>query len=306
MAQNSPIFFHNTVAALPAPLPPLGPGQFVSLFQRANFWTYTQPKATNPSYQVTLEQVLLNALENSKNTIEIVNLPTIPLANQINGTVLTDPNWCAPVAQIDVTQLDSMLQNVIIPELRKNNIVPTILPIFLFSNVVMYDSNLPTGQTCCILGYHNAYLSSITTGKTAGKVQTYIVANYDSTYCPTCNVSYSGAFPITPGSPGGPDIVALSTVIAGWMDNPTTLNTTPNWNGTINGVTGCQTALEVGFPPGLAGAVTAITMHDKVVYHVQDLAFKSWFYGDGVSTPNSGLGGNYSLFGTFTGASQPC
>ena len=30
-------------------------------------------------------------------------------------------------------------------------------------------------------------------------------------------------------------------------------------------------------------------------YHVQDLAFKSWFYGD---TPSVGVNGWYSLFGT--------
>ena len=47
----------------------------------------------------------------------------------------------------------------------------------------MYDSTVdtdPQGAGCCILGYHNAYFS-LTTGATAGKIQTYIVANYDST-----------------------------------------------------------------------------------------------------------------------------
>ena len=42
-----------------------------------------------------------------------------------------------------------------------------------------------------------------------------------------------------------------------------------------------------------------ITMSNKTVYHVQDLAFKSWFYCDAVSN-NAGFGGGYSLFGTLT------
>ena len=150
------------------------------------------------------------------------------------------------------------------------------MPIFLLSNVVMYDSTL-AGQPCCILGYHNAYLS-MTTGATANKLQTYIVVNYNFTYCVICKTTYTGAFP------NAPDITALSTVLPGWIDNPTTLNVTPSWSGTINGVTSppCQTALEVGFPTGLP-PLQPITMPSKVVYHVQDLAFKSWFYGDGGS-----------------------
>jgi hypothetical protein len=175
-----------------------------------------------------------------------------------------------------------------------------MLPIFLLSNVVMYDSTLPglPGPPCCILGYHNAYLST-TTGATAGKLQTYIVVNYDS----TAGMLNAGAFPTAP------DIAALSTVLPGWMDNPTTLNVTPTWSGTINGATQCQTALEVGFPSGLQ--LQSITMPSKVIYHVQDLAFKSWFYRDGgsSSTPNSGFGKvvpSYSLFGNFGVPAAPC
>src|ERR1700729_1921028 len=60
MVQQSPVFRSVT---LPGTLKPLGTSEFVSLFQRANFWTYTQPKATSPSYEVTLSQVLLNSEE---------------------------------------------------------------------------------------------------------------------------------------------------------------------------------------------------------------------------------------------------
>jgi hypothetical protein len=142
---------------------------------------------------------------------------------------------------------------------------------------------------CCILGYHNAYPST-TTGATAGKLQTYIVANYNT----TSGSNFPGAIP------NAPDLVALANMIAGWIDNPTTLNTTPPWKGTINGVSP-QSTLEVAYPAALVGQLFPITMANKTVYHVQDLAFKSWFYCDtGSNDFNAGYNnGVYSLFGTL-------
>jgi hypothetical protein len=287
MVQQSPVFRSVT---LPGTLKPIGTSQFVSLFQRANFWTYTQPKAASPSYEVTLSQVLTNSEENVKHTIAIgspKNVTTAPYT--IDGQVLIDEptssptTWCDPIAQIEINELDDVLQNQIIPALKGPGITPTTLPIFLLSNVVMYDSNLPSGQQCCILGYHNAYLS-LSTGATAGKLQTYIVANYDS----TGGSNFPGAFPTAP------DLVALANMVAGWMDNPTTLNTTPTWLGTINGSSGDQNTLEVAYPPAVQVGLATITMPNKDVYHVQNLAFKSWFYCDQGSA-NSGFGGSYSF-----------
>jgi hypothetical protein len=305
MVQNSPMFLHMSSATLPSQLKPLGPGQYASLFQRASFWTYINPKATspkpiNPNYQVDFLAVLSNAEERDATTIQMIDPGTAidsTLPYQINGIVQPkQTGWCSQIGVIEVNQLDALLQNTIIPKLKAAGISPTNLPIFLLSNVAMYDSTL-AGQPCCILGYHNAY-KSITTGATANKLQTYIVVNYDS----TAGMLNTGAFP------GAPDIAALSTVLPGWIDDPTTLNVTPNWLGTINAATQCQTALEVGFPAGLP--LQPITMPSRVTYHVQDLAFKSWYYRDGVllytTTSNSGLGGNYSLFGTFTSAALPC
>jgi hypothetical protein len=305
MVQNSPMFVNLKISTLPVALQPLGSGQYASLFQRANFWTYINPKATspkpiNPNYQVDFRQVLLNSEDRPAETIEIIDHATIPTsAYQIVGAVESQSGWCSQIGVIEVNQLDALLQETIIPKLKGAGLTPTTLPIFLLANVVMYDSTLP-GPPCCILGYHNAYLST-TTGATAGKLQTYVVVNYDS----TAGMLNPGAFP------GAPDIAALSTVLPGWIDNPTTLNVTPGWSGTINGVTSppCQTALEVGFPSGLT--LQPITMPSKVVYHVQDLAFKSWFYRDGVlpnTTPNSSFNTLYSLFGSlgFHVPAAPC
>ncbi len=305
MVQQSPLFHNGTWSGY---LKPLGAAEFGSLFQRANFWTYTQPKAASPNYQVTLSQVLVNAEENATHTIAIGSKSVTALPYALDGQVLTDTDipstWCNPVAAIEVNELDDLLQNQIIPAVKNRGVTPTTLPIFLLSNVVMYDSNLPSGQQCCILGYHNAYFS-ITTGATAGKVQTYIVANYDSTAATKNGVVFAGAFP------SAPDIAALANMIAGWMNNPTTLNNTPPWPGTFSGVPGCQTILEVAYPDALAGQLTPITMPNKTIYHVQDLAYKSWFYGDTgpASTgfgPNGGVGTAYSLFDTLKVPNLTC
>jgi hypothetical protein len=98
-------------------------------------------------------------------------------------------------------------------------------------------------------------------------------------------------------------------MIAAWIDNPTTLNTTPPWTGTINGVTGPQTTLEVADPPDLVGQLTKIMMTNKNVYHVQDLAFKSWFFCDTTPPNNFNFGyqnGVYSLFSTLKTPNPTC
>jgi hypothetical protein len=284
VVQASPIFQNF---ALPGNLRSLGEFQFGSLFQRANFWVpYIQPKGINGNYQVNLSPILLNTEESTKHTIAI---------EALGGSLLpADPNSCHTVAMIDVSKWETYLQTVIFPALPHSHVGPKMLPIFLFSNVVMF-----AGQQCCILGYHNA-VPSAQTGAANGKLQTYIVANYDSTVGNSRGQVFTGAFP------NAPDIVALANAVAGWMDNPTTLNPTPKWQLTING--GCQDVLEVAFPPGLTGALTTLTAPHKPIYHVQDLAFKSWFYGDGTNqskTGNSGFGGSYSLFSTGNFATSP-
>ena len=295
MVQQSPLFAAPSSWSQPPSLKVLGKGQFASLFQRANLWAFIQPNAS-PNYQITLSQTLTNAMETK--AIAIVDPATMPnlttLPYTINGVVQTDTHWCTPLAMIDVNELDTLLQKQIIPALK--GIKPATLPIFFLSNVVMSpDTSTPI---CCIVGYHSAY-SSATTGATAGKLQTYIVANYDT----TSGSNFKGAFP------DAPDLVALSNMIAAWIDNPTTLNTTPPWTGTINGVTGPQTTLEVADPPDLVGQLTKIMMTNKNVYHVQDLAFKSWFFCDTTPPNNFNFGyqnGVYSLFGTLKTPNPTC
>jgi hypothetical protein len=230
---------------------------------------------------------------------------------QVNSGINSD--WCDPLALIEVNDFDSLLQNQIIPALKATSgVTPTTLPIFLFSNVVMYDKNTPgfdpmnpQGVGCCILGYHNAYLS-LTTGATAGKLQTYIVANYDTTGGTTNSgtvkaVTYTGAFP------PAPNIVALANMVAGWINNPTTLNPTPSFPSST--FSGTASVLEVAYPEcptGLAGQLTKITMPNKFTYSVQDLAFKQWFYDGATATGFNGLTPlPYSMFGSLKVPNPP-
>jgi hypothetical protein len=289
MVQQSPLFRDIT---LPGNQSAIGTGQFASLFQRGNFSSLTVNGAS-PDYKVVIARSLDNRQDKGKKTIPIESL---------GGSVMTtgaNPDWCTSVAMIDVNQWETYLQGTIIPDLRKSSGPKTVL-IFLFANVVLFDST----AGCCILSYHSAFPSALT-GAESGQMQSYIVANFDATNGSIKGTPFSGAFPTSP------DIAGLANAVAGWMDNPTTLNNTmpvPNWPGTINGTTGCQNVLEVSFPDGLTGTaapqLNAITIHGRV-YHVNDLAFKSWFYRD-TGIDNTGFGGAYSLFGSFSTPAATC
>lgn len=93
-----------------------------------------------------------------------------------------------------------------------------------------------------------------------------------------------------------------------WQDDPTVGNATPAW-GHIGQVSGCQGNLEVGDP--LSGTLEPISL-GGATYHVQDLAFASWFYrhdakvvGVSGTMGNFGVNGWFSLFGTFKSDAGP-
>lgn len=104
----------------------------------------------------------------------------------------------------------------------------------------------------------------------------------------------SGFFP-----PSFDDTVVLSHEVAEWMDDPLVNNATPSW-GNIGQVSGCQGNLEVGDP--LTPTNFPSVFLNGYTYHLQELAFYSWFYG-GAST---GAGGKYSNNGTFNGDARLC
>jgi hypothetical protein len=97
------------------------------------------------------------------------------------------------------------------------------------------------------------------------------------------------------------DVSAMTHEVAEWMDDPLGTNATPAW-GHVGQVSACQSNLEVGDPlSGSEASLLFMTMNN-VTYHMQELAFFSWFMGG----PSLGAGGKFSDNGTFSGASKPC
>lgn len=235
---------------------------YPDFFQRANFWNYTSPVGINPGYHMAL-----------KASVGISLAVTVPAASG-KTVAAKSASECGKLGEVDINWLDNYLTTTGFKTLAANGITPGQLPLFMLSNVVMYDT---TASTCCILGYHSA------TNTTPG-IQTYAVADFDT----------SGRFGTTA------DVSAFSHEIAEWMDDPLGTNPTPPW-GNVGQVTGCQSDLEVGDP--LSGTDFTITMSNSYKYHVQELAFLSWFYHQ---SPSIALNGWYSSNGTFKSFASAC
>lgn len=246
----------------------IGTTQYEDAFQRMNFGKEIfGASAPNPDYHVLLGRRSLNPVS-----------ITVPAAD---GTT-DDLGWCSPIGLMSISYWDNLVQTSILPTLRSRGLVSsTQLPVLLLYNVVMYQG---TTSDCCVLGYHSGYQPA------GAGVQYYSVADFDST---------GGAF----GS-GTSDVSPLSHELGEWMDDPNGQNNTPSW-GHIGQVSGCQNNLEVGDP--LSGTLfPAITMGNGYTYHVQELAFVSWFYRL-TGAANPALHSWYSNNNTFTsGAGAVC
>jgi hypothetical protein len=146
------------------------------------------------------------------------------------------------------------------------------VPFSLFNNTVMYGT---TTKDCCIIGYHSAYGTSTYS-------QVYGVGSYVE----------KGQFA------GLQDVGALSHELAELTNDPYVNDPTPAW-GHIGQVSGCQGNFEVGDP--LSGTSFGYDLNG-FAYHLQDLAFFSWFYRlTSAAGYHIGTGGKYSFRGTFTG-----
>ena len=170
---------------------------------------------------------------------------------------------------VSFATFDSFVQNTIVPLVSSQGGGPTSFPIILLYNVVMAAPFVPgTSDNCCILGYHNVF---------SNPVQTYGVMDFDST----------GAFS------GTADISPSSHEINEWVNDPIGNNATPAW-GNIGQVSGCQNNFEVGDP--LSGTLFPSVTLNSFTYHMQELAFFSWFYG----APSIGTSSTeFSNNGTF-------
>jgi hypothetical protein len=244
----------------------VGRTQTTDAFQRANFWKVIDRE----DYHVTLGPI------STFNPIVI----DVPAASglALATTSLGPPAFCAPMAIVDINLVDLFINNNILPALAPHGVNHGTFPIFLLYNAVMSDGNPTNLGNCCILGYHGTGNSDPTA--------TYSPMDFDST----------GLFGIS-----GLDIATATHEVAEWMDDPFGNNLTPPW-GHTGQVPGCQDNLEVGDP--LSGTeAPRIIMPNGFTYHLQELAFFSWFY----SARSVGVSGWFSDNGTFlTNAGPPC
>lgn len=182
---------------------------------------------------------------------------------------------CAALGLVNDTTLDPILTGQLLPQLAAQGVDTSQFPIFLFSNVVQSIGNPNNLNKCCILGFH---------GATGTPIQTYSPIDFDT----------SGLF-----GPSVHDTSVMSHEVGEWMDDPFGNNPTPAW-GHTGQVSGCQNNLEDGDP--LSGTnFPNVRGSNGFTYHLQELAFFSWFYG----APSIAVNGWFSDNNTFTTDAGP-
>lgn len=200
--------------------------------------------------------------------LKAVTLAAVKVNPGANGAIVYT-GGCEALGGVDINWWDSYVTGTLIPSLASKGVGPTTFPVFVMYNVVMYNGS---PSNCCYLGYHGAY---------GNPVQTYSPFEFDST----------GAFN---NGDGWTDTYVAAHEVGEWMDDPLGSNPVPAW-GHVGQQGGCQNNLEVGDPLSGRNAITK-KMSNGFTYHLQELAFYSWFY----SAPSIGAGGLFSDNGTFT------
>jgi hypothetical protein len=210
-------------------------------------------------------------------------LSPIKYAKEITVTAdssvgITYSSGCSELGIVSYSPFSSFLSSEV-TTLQKDGIVsPTEFVVFLVKNLVQSGAQPPTASNCCILGFHTAQGSP---------AQTWGVMDYD----------VSGDF-----GAGTHDVSVASHEINEWINDPLVNNATPAW-GNIGQVGGCQGNFEVGDP--LSGTLMPTITLGGYPYHVQELAFFSWYFtADGDAS--YGTGGKFSGNGTFGGPSKAC
>jgi hypothetical protein len=243
----------------------VGTTQYTDAFRRAEFWS----EIDRSNYHVRLGPVqILPTLVVHVPANEGLSLPANIFAPAFN--------MCGPEGLVDIFFIDNFVVNAV-----KNlpGVTPGTFPMFM-----MYNTAMPIGDprnlaNCCAGGYHSFTVAN-------GGFQTYSPFDFD----------VSGFF-----VPSANDTAIVSHEAAEWLDDPYVSNATPPW-GNTGQVAGCQGNLEVGDP--LTGTeAPRIAMPNGFTYHLQELAFFSWFFG----RPSVGIHGWFSNNGTFlTDAGPPC
>ena len=251
----------------------VGTVQTTDAFQRGNFFQLIShgQNANGIRYQVVLDPVTTAAKI-------VVNIPATdgvayPSAAFVGGCPT------GKFAIVDIAVYEPAIISLF-TQLESQGVNPSTFPLYLLHNVVQCEGNTPGCATqlneCCILGFHDA-----------SGAQTFGTADFDT----------SGIF----GS-GVQDVSAMSHEVGEWMNDPFGNNPVPAW-GHIGQQPGCQNNLEVGDPLSGTFAPPIFNPQNRFTYHMQELAFFSWFYG----APSVGVNNWFSDNATFlTDAGPVC
>ena len=207
------------------------------------------------------------------NNLKVATLKPITVDPGMAHSAILGKPKCGPFGGVEINWWDVFLTTKIMPTLKAQGVGPTTFPTFMFYNVAWYVGNT---SNCCVGGYHGAFGSP---------VQTYSPFLFDLTGALGVNTEDT-------------DIAAHE--VNEWQDDPLGKNATPPW-GHIGQVKKCQANLEVGDPLTNKNFPN-VKMPNGYTYHLQELAFYSWFFGP----PSVGAGGKFSDNGTFTSTQGPC
>ncbi len=243
----------------------VGTTQYTDAFQRGEFWKVID----KDNYHVRLNPKILAPL--------VVDVPAASGLSLVADVFGPSFPLCSPEGLVDINFLDA----VVVSELTKlKGINPSTFPMFMIYNTGMSIGDPDNINNCCAGGYHSINPAGPLT------FQTYSPFDFD----------VSGLFVVSAN-----DTAILSHEAAEWVNDPYIINGTPAW-GHTGQVVGCQNNLEVGDP--LTGTeAPRIVMPNGFTYHLQELAFFSWFFGN----PSLGIHGWDSNNGTFlTDAGPVC
>ncbi len=250
----------------------VGTTQYIDAYQRSNLWQYVQ--AGGGDYHTLLTYTVGDPLRLS------FSYATATLAAEVRvgvATTCTNPtgsgttNGAGYQGIVDYDVLNNAMRDYI----SSHQITPDKFPIFIPYNV-MYSQN----GSIFLGGYH--FSEATFPQALSSPAQTYALTNFRTNTAPL-------------------DVSILSHEIAEWVNDPGGFNAVPAW-GNIGEVTGCKRALEVG-DPLTQTELPPIIGPNGFAYHLQELAYFSWFF----RTPPIGAGGRFSDNGTLgTNAGAVC
>ncbi len=212
-------------------------------------------------------------------------LPTVTYTVPQNiGAIVIGSRTQARIGLINIQWFADRLNET----MRKYQISPTVLPIFLLDNTFLFIS---TPSNCCVLGFHGA--TNSLNGNGRQQVNTYMFASY----------SDQGIFRTNPGDSFSyvADIHGLSHEVQEWIDDPFVNNVINPWLTPTAPQYGCTSDLETGDP--VVGYGFTVTMPNGISYHPEDEVHFSWFARQATSQAAQGY---YTYLNNFADRAQGC